>query len=134
MWNYAPFLVVLVPAGLVVVLSPSLLARSQYRRFVALTLVVWLIASLLFAALMVPFESATHLPAIERFLRIFVMVSFVVSIPLAIAAALQFILIRLRVGLAASMAISGLAAAASVFVLPPGALFAACAFVDHSCI
>lgn len=134
MWDYTPFLLTLVPAALVVALTPSLLIRRLFGRFLALTLAIWLVASVVFTALLIPFESTAQAPSVERYLRLVPMAGVVVSIPVAIAAALQFILIRQRVTTVVSMAIAGLASSASILVLPPVALFAACAIVDRSCI
>jgi hypothetical protein len=134
MWDYTPFLLTLVPAAFTVAMTPSLLVRRLFGRFLVLTLVIWLVASIVFTALLIPLEPTANAPSAERYLRLFLMVSVVVSIPVAVAAASQFILIRQRVATIVSSAIATLASSATILVLPPVAMFAACAIVDPSCI
>jgi len=130
---YLPFLA---PALLVGACGPSLLHRHSVTAYWFISVVVWVLGSAVLTGLLLLSEYWSDVVAVTPagFFMRFLATLTVLLLPTALIAILEFALLRNGVGVAMTVVVAALALFASIFALPSLVLFAACTFVDQTCI
>jgi hypothetical protein len=135
-WRYELALPLLLPVIAILRYVPRSISKGSNGAPWIIAAGIWLAACIVFSAF-VWFAtrgdsySGSGISGVLSLLPVLAIVQFV---PIAVASALLFVLMRLRLPTWASILTAAVGSSATIYLLPWLALVSACIFVDRSCI